>query len=246
MTLFRAVAGVFVIMAIVVGRAPAAWSEEQPRWQDTAELSFVQTGGNTDVTTIAAKNLLQYRLSDNWAMQWKAAALHAESDGEKTAERYETDLRTDYKGGERIYYYGLAGWVQDTFAGLDQRIYGGPGIGYRFLIGPRHQLVGELGAYYAREKYTDGSADDLMEGRAYGKYQFKFSETVQFSQDLEYLHNFKDSAAYKLISVSALQSKLNEWLAVRVAYELRYDNRPTPADLKNSDSLLTVSLVLNL
>lgn len=141
MTLFRAVAGVLVIMAIVVGRAPAAWSEEQPRWQDTAELSFVQTGGNTDVTTIAAKNLLQYRLSDNWAMQWKTAALHAESDGEKTAERYETDLRTDYKGGERICCDGLA---------------------------------------------------------------------------------------------------------VRVAYELRYDNRPTPADLKNSDSLLTVSLVLNL
>jgi putative salt-induced outer membrane protein len=227
----------------VAGLAPALWAEEK-KWSDTAELSFVQTSGNTDVTSFAAKNLLEYRHSDEWAFSWKAAGLFAKTDDEKSAERYETDLRADYTASQRHYYFGLAGWKQDKFAGLDQRFFAGPGIGYLIIARDRHVLSAELGAQYAKEDYTDGTRSEFIEGRAYGKYEYRFSDTVIFSEELEYLHNFKDSAQYSIISITAMQTKLTDLFALRVAYEIRYHNRPTPEELKNTDTVLTVSLVV--
>lgn len=235
-----------VLFCLAIGGWESALGAEEKKWSDTAELSFVQTGGNTDVTSFAAKNLLRYRPSDAWAFGWKAAALYSRTDGDKSAERYETDLRADYSASQRLYYYGMAGWMQDTFAGLDGRYFAGPGVGYLILTGDRHRLATELGAQYAKERYTDGTQSDFLEGRAYGKYEFQFNEAATFSQALEYLHNFKHSEQYNLISTTGLQAQLSERLALKVTYEIRYDNRPTPADLKKTDTLLSVALVLNL
>jgi len=221
---------------------------EQKRWADEAELSFVQTGGNTDVTTFSGKNKLSHQFSENWSAVWKAAALYGQTDNVKTADRYETDLRLDYAYSERTYAYASAGWLQDKFAGFDQRYWAGPGAGYRFLTGPRHILSSELGANYAREFYTDDTETDFVEGRAYAKYEYVFNDNVKFTQQLEYLQNFQSIDKYKLKSTTDLLTRLTDRFSIKASYEIRYDNQPTPEDenLKNTDTLLSVSLVVNL
>lgn len=223
---------------------PLAWAEDK-RIEDAAELSFVQTGGNTDVMTLSGKNTLKYRFSEKWIGQWDIGALYGKTDGIEVAERYYTDLRVDYKFSERIYFYGLGGWLKNKFAGIDQRYYLGPGVGYHFLNGERHFLSAEAGLSYAKEEYTDNTGDDFLEGRAFGKYEFVFNPKTKFSQTLEYLYNFDDSEKFRINSETALTTTLTDIISLKVSYVINYFNKPTPEYLDETDTIFSVALVAN-
>jgi putative salt-induced outer membrane protein len=228
--------------------ATRAWAEEEAeekRWGDQAELSYVETGGNTDVRTLSAKNLLKYKFTEKLEGSWELGVLYGESDGEKNAERYLTDLRFDYAFTERLYAYAIGGWLKDEFAGFDARYHVGPGMGYKFLTGPKHLLLGEAGVNYVREEYTDNTDEDYVEGRAFSKYEYAFTEKNKFSQSLEFLYDFEDSENYKVNSVTALISALNSYLSMKASYEVKYNNQPVPSTLNKTDTVLGIALVIN-
>ena len=77
--------------------------DSEKRLTDEAEFSYVSTGGNTDVVTMAVKNTLKYKFSRRLLGTWKAGALRSETDNALTAERYFTELRLDYAFSKRFY-----------------------------------------------------------------------------------------------------------------------------------------------
>ena len=238
-----------VLLFLVLGIVTGAWAEEkaeEKRWGDQAELSYVETGGNTDVRTLSAKNHLKYKFTDKLEGGWEIGALYGETDGEATAERYFTELRLDYAFTKRFYGYGIGGWLRDTFAGFDSRYYAGPGIGYKFLAGPKHFLAAEAGVNYAREEYTDETDRDFAEGRVFGKYEFAFTEKNKFSQSVELLNDFDNSDNYKVNSVTALISALNSYLSLKASYEIKYQSEPVPSTLDKTDTVLGIALVVNI
>jgi putative salt-induced outer membrane protein len=237
----RLLTALLVVFAMITG---AVHAEEKP-WSDQAELSYVETGGNTDVRTISAKNLLKYKFTEKLEGSWELGTLYGESDGEKNAERYFTELRLDYSFKVRLYTYAIGGWLKDEFAGFDARYYIGPGMGYKFLTGPKHLLLGEAGVNYVREEYTDDTDEDYVEGRAFTKYQYAFTEKNKFSQSLEFLYNFENSKNYKVNSVTALVSALNSYLSMKASYEIKYNNLPVPSTLDKTDTMLGIALVIN-
>ena len=238
-----------VALFFVLGTATGAWAEEkgkEGRWSDQAELSYVETGGNTDVTTLSGKNHLKYKFTDRLEGGWEIGALYGETDGEATAERYFTELRLDYAFTERFYAYGIGGWLRDTYAGFDSRYYVGPGIGYKVLNGPKHFLAGEAGVNYAREEYADETNRDFAEGRVFGKYEFAFTEKNKFSQSVEFLNDLDNSDNYKVNSVTALTSALNSYLSLKASYEVKYQNQPVPSTLDKTDTVLGIALVVSI
>jgi putative salt-induced outer membrane protein len=162
-------------------------SEEEKRFSDELSFSLVNTTGNSDTLALAGKNEMKYKFTDKWSGLWVAGALYNKSDGDKTAERYFTDLRADYTINERWYAYGLGSWLRDKFAGFDNQYGIGPGVGYKFLIGPKHFLLGEAGLNYAYEEYSDSDEDSkqFLEGRLFAKYEWAFTDKTKFSQGLE-------------------------------------------------------------
>ena len=236
--------GFFIGLLIVFAMAPVAQAEEK-RWSDEAELSFVDTGGNTDVTTLSAKNLLKYQFSEKLQGAWKLGALYGEADGEKNAESYFTELRLDYLFTKRFYSFAIGGWLQDEFAGIDSRYYVGPGVGYKFLTGPKHFLVGEAGLNYVNEEYTDDTDKDYLGGRAFAEYEYAFTEKNRFSQSVEFLYDFSDSDNYNVNSETAVISALNDFLSLKASYTIKYDNQPVPSTLEETDTVLAITLVVN-
>ncbi|MBW2058106.1 MAG: DUF481 domain-containing protein [Deltaproteobacteria bacterium] len=214
------------------------------KWKDEADLSFVSTSGNTSVTTLAGNNLLSYQFTEKSKGSWKIGALYGEEDGEKTAERYYTDLRFDRVISGRFYAYGLGRWLRDTFAGFQNRYSLGPGVGYRFFVGPKHFLLGEAGLNYTVEDYTDETSEDFVEGRVFGKYEYAFTDRNKFSQSLEFLYDFEESDNYKIVSETAFVSALSNYLSLKVAYKVRYNNRPRPSTLDKTDTILGAALVV--
>ena len=217
----------------------------EKKWSDEAELAFIDTNGNTNITTLSAKNLLKYKFSEELLGEWKIGALYGETDGVKVAESYFSDLRLDYLFTKQFYSFAMAGWSRDRFIGIDDRYYVGPGLGYKFLIGPKHFFLNELSINYVHEEYINDTDEDYMMGRAFAKYEYAFTEKNRFSQSVEFLYDLEDGDNYIVISETALISALNNYLSLKSSYVVKYDNEPVPATLKETDSVLSVTLVVN-
>ena len=236
----RFITVLFIVFTIVTGVCA-----QEKKWSDQAELSFVDTGGNTDVTSLSARNLLKYKFSDELQAAWKLGALYGQSDGEKNAESYFSNLRLDYLFTKHLYSFVNAGWSKDKFAGFDSRYYVGPGAGYKFLVGPKHFLLTEVSLNYINETYIDDTDKDYLGGRAFAEYEYAFTDKNKFSQFVEYLHDFDDRNNYNMYSETALISALSDYLSLKTSYVVKYDNQPVPATLKETDTILSVTLVVN-
>ncbi len=235
---------IWVAMILIPNGATFA-EEQEKKWEDSAELSYVQTGGNTDVMTFSGNNTLKYNFSEKWASTWKLGALYGETDGENNAERYYTDIQTDYNASDTLFYYLKAGWLKDKFAGIDSRVYLGPGAGYKFLKGDRQFLSAEAGLNYATESYTDDTDSDFLEGRVLGKYEFVFNSKTKFTQTAEYLHNFDNSEKYRINTLTGLVTQLTDMFSLKISYEIKFQNEPSPETLDQTDTLFSVALVVN-
>lgn len=221
-------------------------AEEQKPWSDEAELSYLTTSGNTEVETLAVKNTFKYHFSDISSVIWKLAGLKTTTDGELSAERYATDLRAQQNFTRRAYFYENIGWLQDDFLGIHKRVYAGLGPGYKFLTGPTHTLLGELGLAYVEETYTDSDKTaDFTEGRAFVEYQFAFNKKNRFSQSFEYLYDFDVTENKRYNSETAIIAALNDSMSLKASYTVYYDNLPTPATLKKRDDITSIAIIVN-
>ena len=233
-----------VLLGIILVFAPQSFAEDKS-WGNQAELSFVDTGGNTDLMSVSGKNLLTYKFNEKFKGAWKIAALYGETDGEKNAESYLTELRLDYLITEKLFAYGVAGWMKDEFAGIKAKYYLGPGVGYVFLNGPKNFLSAEAGVNYTSDEYTDNTERDYAGGRTFAKYEYAFTEKNRLSQSAEFLYDFDDNENYVIISETALKSAINDSLSLKASYIVTYDNQPVPKTLEETDTILALTLVVN-
>jgi putative salt-induced outer membrane protein len=232
------------LMVIILMIVTAVFAEDK-KWGNETELSYVDTSGNTEVTTLSAKNLLTYKFSDKLNSAWEAGAFYAENDNVKNSERYYTKLRLNYLFTEKFYTSLIAGWEKDKFVGIDAKYYIGPALGYKILIGLKHFFLAEAGADYVKEEYTDDTDDHFARGRVFTKYEYAFTAENKFSQSVEYLSNFDDYEDYNVISETSLISSLSDSFSLKTTYEIKYKNVPVPETLEYKDTTLKVTLVIN-
>ena len=236
---------IFITAATISSYADEETPAKEKKLKDEFEFALINTTGNTEVTTLAAKNALTYQFTEKWLGSWKIGALYNESDNEVNAERYFTDLRLEYTITDRFYTYGIGGWLKDRFSGYDGRYYVGPGVGYKFFKGPKHFLAGETGINYVYEELTDDSTDDFLEGRLFGKYEYAFTEKNKFSQSLEYLQGFDDANNYLINSETALIAALNSYLSLKLSYIINYNNQPSSDTPDRTDTILGAPIIVN-
>lgn len=233
-----------VLLSLFLGLATVNAAEK--KWSDEGELSSVNTGGNTNVSTFAAKNLVKYKFSEQFEGIWKVSALSSKTEGVKTAENYASELRGNYLVSEHFYTGLTLGWFKDKFAGIDTRYYAGPVAGYNVLHGPKHFLKAEAGLDYVTEDYTNNTSSDFLRGRAFGQYEFHLTELNKFSQSVEYLYDFDNSTNYNINTVSAMVTVLSQNFSLKTSYEIKFDNEPIGARLnKKTDTMLAVALLVN-
>ena len=167
---------------------------------------------------------------------------------ERNSEKYSTEIKFNRMITKKFYVLFVVGWLKDQFAGIDYRINAGPGLGYKFLNGPKNFLSGELGVEYVEEEDTEKNKDDYTRGRSFLQYDYAFTKKNRFTQSIEYLHDFDNSDNYTAKSITALISSLSDIFSLKISYEVEYNNEPAIEDgveLDDTDSTLTVALVVN-
>lgn len=215
------------------------------KWHDEAELSYVDTGGNTQVTTFSGKNTLMVPLGDNTTGTWKLEGMYGKSEGRRNAEHYATELRGDHSYNTFLYSFAYSGWFRDQFAGIDNRYYGGAGGGYRLLTGPRQFLMVEAGLSFTSEDRTDNTSRKYPGGRLFGKYEYRLTKKTKFTQSVEWLADLRQFSSWDLNTETAITAALNSWMSLKTSYVVKYDNEPVD-NLKRADTVLGASLVVDL
>ena len=90
------------MLLLFLGLSAHAVCAETPKVSDTAELSYVDTSGNSKLRSLVINNLLKYPVSDKTGIDWKINVLYGETDGVKSAERYLTELRGTHQISDRL------------------------------------------------------------------------------------------------------------------------------------------------
>ena len=229
----------------ILSTARLAVAEDAPvkTWKDTTQFTYLSANGNTKSTTLGGSQLLQ----GSWkyvGLDIGGGALGSSNKQVVTAEQYNAFEKLSWKLDDRNYTFERVGWDKNRFAGISNRIDSSVGLGREFIKRPTDNLLFELGGGYINEQRVNALRDDFAAGRAYSKYVHNFTAASNFSQDVEYLHNFKHPKGYRLNTETALVSAISTRMSMKLSYGWKHVAEPAPGFGKN-DTLTSAALIFN-
>lgn len=225
-----------VVLAAVLLQAPTP----PPPVQLTLDLGFVNSSGNSDVTTLNLGQKLSFTTA-NWVFTQTAKALYGETDGSATAESYEAALRADRLIKEHVSIFGLLTYYRDPFAGLSSRFSEGLGVAWRALRAKRDSLRIETTLSMNQERSTADVETSFGSLRGALAYKHLLGEKAFFTQLLEGLFNLKDSEDLRVNSETAFTAPISQQIALKASYIVRYDRLPEPG-FEDTDRIFTTGV----
>jgi len=235
-----------LIAAVLMSFAAQALAQEAAapkKWKDAAELSYVQTSGNSKTSTMAGKNLFNY----DWekaALEVVAGGLGTKSRDTVTAEQYNLSEKVSWKFSGRNYTFEKVAAEKNRFAGIMSRYDLGVGIGRTLIDRPEDKMFAEVGGGYIFEDRLRSDNESFGTYRAYSKYIRNLSATANASQDFEYLGNMQDSKGYRMNAETALVASISTHFSLKAAYVWKYSNSPA-AGFKKTDTVNSMAIIVN-
>lgn len=224
--------------------ASVAYAEEAKPWKDAAELSYVQTSGNSRTSTLSGKNLFNYDWERS-ALELVVGGLGTRSRDTVTAEQYSASEKVSFKFTGKNYAFQKTSWDKNRFSNINDRWDLSLGVGRHILDTAGNNLFAEAGGGYVFEDRLSGS-ENLSFGsyRAYAKYIRTLSPTANVSQDLEYLGSLKDSASYRMNAETALVTTINSHFSLKASHSWKFANSPG-AGFRKTDTMNAVAIIVN-
>jgi putative salt-induced outer membrane protein len=204
------------------------------------ELSFVQTSGNTDSTTVSGKIETNKYITPIDIIKAKGSILYSKNDGDTSANKYTLELDYNHMLNENLYAYLGSSYINDELSDYDYRLSIGPGFGYKFLNDDTHKLDVEVGVDYAYDNYAYASNEWYLAGKTELNYSYNIQSNIKFQQMLSYLFSLKEIGRYFVASESSFAVKMIENLSLAVTYRLDYTNETTQEKL---DKKLLTSII---
>ena len=232
------------VIAAVGAALPLRAQETPKKWADKGEASLVSTNGNSKGTTTSIKNLFNYSWSTVTGLELAGGGLGSKSRDEVTAENYNASEKVTKKVSGDNYAFERFGWDNDRFAGIRNRYDASIGVGRLLLDLPKDKLNTELGGGHVSVEVIDAPHQSYGSGRAYAKYAHAITDSSKFTQDAEYLHNFKDRKAYLLNTETSLTAAVSTHLSLKASFVWKRNGKP-PAGVVRDDTITSMALVVN-
>ena len=218
--------------------------EPEPIWVGSLGLAWVATSGNTDTSTLGLDFTLD-RKPEPWGFEFAARGNRADDKGETTAENYLVSARAVRKLSTRWEAFGGLAWARDPFAGFDSQTVAMAGATYIAVESKRHLLTLDAGLAYTWEDRVPPAEDVDFAGGLLGLgWEWKLGANSKLTERFVFHPNFDDTDDWRLMSMTAIESAINDWLALRLGFDLRYRNQPID-DADSTDTTSTASVVIN-
>ena len=235
-----------LVLAAVLTAAPLAAQDAPPPrpWEFTGDVGFVNTAGNSDVTTLNIGEKVTH-VRGSITVKQNFALLYGRTDGTTTTSQWRTGVRGDVALSARLAVFALTGFDRNRFAGIDRRFEEGVGLAFKVLTTERTKLDFETGLSMIQQRSTLDVTDNFTAGRAASVFQYNFKPTAYFLQSVEVLPNLEETDDLRVNTETALVAPLSRRLAIKISYVIRYDKLPEPG-FEKTDRLLTSGLQVTL
>jgi putative salt-induced outer membrane protein YdiY len=225
-----------------------AQDQAHPRWRNTAEISFLVSGGNSAASTLGVRNTLR-RTADRGEFRGDASLLRTDAtrvnrfavgtpedfqvvedrERERTAERYSAEARYDLNLSPRTYASGSAGWQRNTFAGFRGRTVLALGGGTRWSSADRWDL--KLGAGVTYTFQTDVDPEPGVENRFGGvrvtlDHERQVTSGTSFEVKWVVDANAEEWSDVRGDLSQSVSASLTSRLALQTTLQLLVDNDP--------------------
>lgn len=226
----------------VASTSLAAQEAPKPR-EFTADVGYVSTTGNTEISALNLGEKLILR-AGKWEHRQGFGSVYASQDGKQTSNLLFTNWRSDWSFRPRLALFGYAGFDRNEFAGISRRFEQAVGLAAKLLTLPNDQWTLEAGLALNQQRATTGSTLNFSSVRSATTFKHLFSKNAYFLQLVEFLPSLKVSEDYRVNSESAIVAPLSEHIAMKAGYVVRFDNLPEVGRRKN-DRILTSGLQFN-
>ncbi|ORM67454.1 DUF481 domain-containing protein [Pantoea rwandensis] len=199
---------------------------------------LAQTGNTTSSALSAATNMTWYQTNTAYSL-WGNAANNSSND-ERSSETYSLGGRTRYNMNSADYLFGQASWLSDRFNGYDSRDVATAGYGRQILNGPVHSLRAEFGPGVRYDDFHAGGHETKALGYGAVSYQWQLTDTTKFIQGVSVLSSFGDDTTVN--SETGLQVAINSHFALKLAYNVTWNNNPPESAPDRTDTKTTIQL----
>jgi putative salt-induced outer membrane protein YdiY len=230
---------VIVAMAVVWGGSAVAQQAAAPV-QLGLDLGFVNTAGNTDVTTFNFGQRFSWSRG-LWGFAQAIKAIYGETDGQPTAEAYDASLRADYRLTPRLSVFALGTYQRNPFAGIASRWGQGGGIAWHAVRAARDSLTVESSVAANQERSITAASNTFASLRGALAYKHVFGTSAFVTQALEWITDLASTDDQRLNSETALTAPLSRQVALKAAYVIRYDRQPEPG-FETTDRIFTTGV----
>ena len=212
-----------------------------PRWERTAEISAVATGGNTDTQTLGAGASIIWR-PHTWETRARVAFVRSAADDVTTAESLIAELRQARTLSARLQVFGRADYLVNRFAGIDYRTTIDGGLAWTIAdttsrsIALDGGLGGTRAARLAGDDQTFGAGTLGVLAKWHPLTTTHVENRAVFSADLGSFGNWR---MQNTASVSVAMTRI---LSLRFSHDLKRTARPV-IGFEKSDTILAAALV---
>jgi putative salt-induced outer membrane protein YdiY len=240
-------AAVTAMMVLAVATRVAAQVPVSPPFREgTIDFALLATTGNSSALTLGLGGDVTVRPAA-WVVRNRAALLRSETDDTLTAQSFAYLFRAEKGISPRLSTYGQYDYLRDRFAGVEHKNTVTGGVFYQPVDHGFHYLKVFAGLGYTNERYVKLESvydENLLSGVLHigWEYKLKFSETAEFSDDLEYEQAFSSADERRLDHIAAITARLTTMLSLKVSHKVRYVNLP-PRNVAPTDTVSAVALV---
>lgn len=247
----------FCRAAVVLGSAatPLTAQEEPPQgWAYTGELTTVLTRGNSAALTFGLGSTLEYRRGPDF-LKLEAGAIRTEStlttrravgsatdfdiiteeNTAKTAESYFARSRYERSVSERLFLFGGADWLRNTFAGIDSRFLLAAGAGNTWTDTDRSRFKTNYAVTYTFQSDVVENPDVATRFgglRAGWEYWRQVTANSVFESVLVSDLNLNETDDVRLDFTNALTVSMSSALALKPSLQLLWRNLPALTEVE--------------
>jgi putative salt-induced outer membrane protein len=220
---------------------------QEKTWERRAELSYVQTTGNSRSETASFKLDVNGKGEKNRAFM-RLLYLLMRDEGQQKANKFSSGIRYERVFTGRLFGFIDTGYLRDRFAGFEHRVSAGPGIGYDMMTGEKQVLKSLVSGMYVYEKYAvnDHNSDRFATLKMALNYGWNIKENVSFKTNGNYSVSLKDHEKYYINVESSLSVGINSRFSIGISYLVNYQNLVPAPHIRSTDTSFLTSLIVNL
>ena len=234
----RAVLAAFAVTAL----AATAGAQDAPTTVTKATLDFgyVQTSGNSQVTTMNVGEKLSQERGRLTLLQGFALIYGKQRDTVNT-NTLRAGFRGDYKIDKLFALFLGVGFDRNTFAGIERRFEEQLGLQARVLAARQDTLRIEAGGSVTQQLGTDGVVQDFPAARAAAAWRHVFTAAAYFQQNIEFIPNIKETTDWRVNTESSVIAPVSSHIGIKISYVIRFDHLPEPG-FADTDRLFTTGI----